>query len=118
MSSESGAAAGAQQTAPRQTRFCPAPASPLRTRQSEWHFLPIGRLSSAMRPENTHSWAIPFSVLLAVPLGVMGALGAVTLLGLPNDVYFQVALLTTVGLSAKNAILIVEFAKDLQAQGK
>lgn len=63
------------------------------------------------------SWAIPFSVMLVVPLGVIGALAAAGLRGLPNDVYFQVGLLTTIGLSAKNAILIVEFAKDLHEQG-
>jgi multidrug efflux pump len=64
------------------------------------------------------SWSIPFSVMLVVPLGVFGALTAASLRGLSNDVYFQVGLLTTIGLSAKNAILIVEFAKDLQEQGK
>ncbi|AZG15779.1 efflux RND transporter permease subunit [Cupriavidus pauculus] len=64
------------------------------------------------------SWAIPFSVMLVVPLGVIGALMATLARGLSNDVFFQVGLLTTVGLSAKNAILIVEFAKDLHDQGK
>jgi multidrug efflux pump subunit AcrB len=64
------------------------------------------------------SWAIPLSVLLIVPLGVIGAVLAVTLRGMPNDVFFKVGLITIIGLSAKNAILIVEFAKDLVAQGK
>jgi hydrophobe/amphiphile efflux-1 (HAE1) family protein len=64
------------------------------------------------------SWTIPFSVLLVVPLGVVGAVLATWAVGLENDVYFQIGLLTTVGLSAKNAILIVEFAKALQDQGK
>ena len=63
------------------------------------------------------SWSIPFAVMLVVPLGVIGALLATTLRGLSNDVYFQVGLLMTIGLSAKNAILIVEFAKDLMEQG-
>jgi multidrug efflux pump len=64
------------------------------------------------------SWSIPFAVMLVVPLGVLGALLAATWRGLPNDVFFKVGLLTIVGLSTKNAILIIEFAKDLQAQGK
>ncbi|HEF0063960.1 TPA: efflux RND transporter permease subunit [Citrobacter pasteurii] len=63
------------------------------------------------------SWSIPFSVMLVVPLGVVGALLAASLRGMNNDVYFQVGLLTTIGLSAKNAILIVEFAKDLMDKG-
>jgi multidrug efflux pump len=63
------------------------------------------------------SWSIPLAVILVVPLGVLGALLAAHLRDLPNDVYFKVGLLTTIGLSTKNAILIIEFAKDLQAQG-
>ena len=63
------------------------------------------------------SWSVPFSVMLVVPLGVIGALLAATGLGMSNDVYFQVGLLTTVGLSAKNAILIVEFAQAQLDQG-
>ena len=64
------------------------------------------------------SWTIPVSVLLVVPLGVLGVLLATLLRGMSNDVYFQIGLVTIIGLSAKNAILIVEFAKDLQAEGK
>ncbi|QHE76111.1 efflux RND transporter permease subunit [Hydrogenophaga sp. PBL-H3] len=64
------------------------------------------------------SWTIPLSVILVVPLGVVGVLLATLLRGYSNDVYFQVGLITIIGLSAKNAILIIEFAKDLQAQGK
>ena len=64
------------------------------------------------------SWSIPFSVMLSVPIGVLGALLAAKLFGQSNDVYFKVGLLTTIGLAAKNAILIVEFAKDQQAAGK
>ena len=64
------------------------------------------------------NWSIPVAVILVVPLGIFGALLAATFRGLPNDVFFKVGLLTIVGLSAKNAILIIEFAKDLQAQGK
>jgi len=64
------------------------------------------------------SWAVPFSVILIIPLGIVGAILATMLRGMTADVYFQVGLLTTVGLAAKNAILIVEFAKQLQEQGK
>ena len=63
------------------------------------------------------SWSIPVSVMLVVPLGVIGSVAAVTLRGMPNDVYFTVGLIAIVGLSAKNAILIIEFAKDLVAEG-
>ncbi|MGC3980879.1 MAG: efflux RND transporter permease subunit [Steroidobacteraceae bacterium] len=64
------------------------------------------------------SWSVPFAVMLVVPLGVLGAVLATMLRGLSNDVYFQVGLLTTIGLSAKNAILIVEFAKEAYANGQ
>ena len=64
------------------------------------------------------SWSIPLSVILVVPMGVLGVLLATVMRGYSNDVYFQVGLITIIGLSAKNAILIIEFAKDLQAQGK
>ena len=63
------------------------------------------------------SWSIPFAVMLAVPLGVFGALLAVTLRELPNDVYFKVGLIAIIGLSSKNAILIIEFARKLQDEG-
>jgi multidrug efflux system outer membrane protein len=64
------------------------------------------------------SWFIPISVIMVVPLGVLGALAAAFAFGMENDVYFQVGLLTTIGLSAKNAILIVEFARNLNAAGR
>jgi len=64
------------------------------------------------------SWSIPISVMLVVPLGVIGSVAAVMLRGMPNDVYFLVGLVAIIGLSAKNAILIIEFAKDLRAEGK
>jgi len=63
------------------------------------------------------SWSVPFSVVLVVPLGIIGALLAMNARGLPNDVFFQVGLLTTVGLATKNAILIVEFAKEFYEKG-
>ena len=63
------------------------------------------------------SWSIPTSVLLVVPLGVLGAVLAVSLRGMPNDVFFKVGLITIIGLSAKNAILIIEFAKSLYDEG-
>ncbi|KEO52790.1 efflux RND transporter permease subunit [Thioclava pacifica] len=64
------------------------------------------------------SWSIPLSVMLAVPVGILGALGAAWVFGQSNDVYFKVGILTTIGLAAKNAILIVEFARNLEAEGK
>jgi multidrug efflux pump len=64
------------------------------------------------------SWTIPISVLLVVPLGMLGGVAAVTLRGMPNDVYFTIGLITIIGLAAKDAILIIEFAKDLRAHGK
>ncbi len=63
------------------------------------------------------SWSIPVAVMLVVPLGVLGSLSGVWLRDMPNDVYFKVGLITIIGLSAKNAILIIEFAKDLMAEG-
>jgi multidrug efflux pump len=64
------------------------------------------------------SWSVPFAVILVVPIGILGALLAVTMRGLPNDVYFKVGLIVIIGLSTKNAILIIEFARHLQDQGK
>ncbi|RZA23520.1 MAG: multidrug efflux RND transporter permease subunit, partial [Lysobacteraceae bacterium] len=64
------------------------------------------------------SWTIPVSVLLVVPFGILGAVLAALMRGYPNDVYFKIGLVTIIGLAAKNAVLIIEFAKDLQAQGK
>jgi multidrug efflux pump len=64
------------------------------------------------------SWSIPLAVILIVPLGVVGVLAGISLRGMENDVYFKVGLITIIGLSAKNAVLIIEFAKDLHAQGK
>ncbi|TXZ76914.1 multidrug efflux RND transporter permease subunit [Vibrio mimicus] len=63
------------------------------------------------------SWSIPLSVMLVVPLGLIGAVAAVMLRGMPNDVFFKVGMITIIGLSAKNAILIVEFARQLHAEG-
>jgi multidrug efflux pump len=64
------------------------------------------------------SWSIPLAVLLVVPLGVLGVVLGANIRGLENDVYFKVGMITIIGLSAKNAVLIIEFAKDLQAQGR
>ena len=64
------------------------------------------------------SWSVPFAVMLIVPLGIIGTVASSALVGLSNDVYFQIALLTTIGLVAKNAILIVEFAKSLHESGR
>ena len=64
------------------------------------------------------SWSIPLSVMLVVPLGLLGAVAAVMLRGMPNDVFFKVGMITIIGLSAKNAILIVEFARQLHGEGR
>ncbi|MFC3710951.1 multidrug efflux RND transporter permease subunit [Sphingoaurantiacus capsulatus] len=64
------------------------------------------------------SWSIPVAVLLIVPLGVLGSLGSAYLRGMPSDVFFNIGIITIIGLSAKNAILIVEFAKDIEAEGR
>ena len=64
------------------------------------------------------SWSVPLAVILVIPLGLVGAIFAVTLRGLQNDVYLQIGLLTTMGLAAKNAILMVEFAERAEKQGK
>ena len=64
------------------------------------------------------SWSIPVAVLLVIPLGLVGAVFAVTLRGLQNDVYLQVGLLTTMGLAAKNAILMIEFAERAETRGQ
>jgi len=63
------------------------------------------------------SWSIPFAVILVVPIGILGAVLAVTMRGLPNDIYFKVGLIVIIGLAAKNAILIIQFARDLQDRG-
>ncbi|WP_217524958.1 multidrug efflux RND transporter permease subunit [Vibrio metschnikovii] len=64
------------------------------------------------------SWKLPFAILLIAPIGALGAVLAVSALGIPNDIYFKVGLITIIGLATKNAILIISFAKDLHAQGK
>ncbi|MGV3549239.1 multidrug efflux RND transporter permease subunit [Rhizobium sp.] len=64
------------------------------------------------------SWSIPLAVMLVVPLGAVGAVVAVTMRGIPNDIYFTVGLITIIGLSAKNAILIIEFARELRSEGR
>jgi HAE1 family hydrophobic/amphiphilic exporter-1 len=63
------------------------------------------------------SWTIPLSVLMVVPLGILGAVAAVLIRGMPNDIYFKVGMVTVVGLSGKNAILITQFARDLYGRG-
>ncbi|MBA5819350.1 efflux RND transporter permease subunit, partial [Escherichia coli] len=63
------------------------------------------------------SWTIPLSVLTIVPLGMLGAIAAALARGMPNDVYFKVGMITVVGLAAKNAILIVQYARELAARG-
>ena len=69
-------------------------------------------------PALYESWSIPLSVLLTIPLGILGAVAAATARHIANDVYFTVALVTIIGLAAKDGILIIEFAKDLRAQGR
>lgn len=64
------------------------------------------------------SWAIPLSVLMVIPLGIAGAVAAVMIRGLPDDVFFKVGLITVIGLSARNAVLIIEFARQLYQEGK
>ncbi|MDR8252583.1 multidrug efflux RND transporter permease subunit, partial [Acinetobacter baumannii] len=64
------------------------------------------------------SWSVPFAVMLVVPLGLLGAVLAVSVTNMTNDVFFKVGLITLIGLSAKNAILIIEFARQLMKEGK
>ncbi len=64
------------------------------------------------------SWSIPFAVMLVVPLGLLGAVLAVSVTNMTNDVFFKVGLITLIGLSAKNAILIIEFARQLMKEGR